>query len=47
MPKKESDHQEDKKTKEATLGWQQAQDSRSNNILSVDEGSKMVNRHRK
>ena len=44
MPKKESDNQEDKKTKEATIGWQQAQDSRSNNISPVDEGSTMVNR---
>ena len=40
--KKESDNEEEKKTQEATMQWQRAQASRSNNISLVDEGSTMV-----
>ena len=43
--KKESDNEEEKKTQEATMRWQRAQASRSNNISLVDEGSIMVKRH--
>ena len=42
--KKKSDNEEEKKTQEATMGWQRAQASRSNNISLVDEGSIMVKR---
>ena len=42
--KKKSDNEEEKKTQEATMGWQRAQASRSNNISLVDEGSTMVKR---